>query len=79
MRRASIHGPEGIPMLREFENWEYFPVTPAPYHEKTRFQRFDETVNRYAARTSTVILAGAPWFWAALFLAYLAVSFGIIS
>ena len=28
---------------------------------------------------SNIILAGGPWFWVALFLAYLAVSFGIIS
>lgn len=66
-------------MWREFENWEYFPATPAPHQEKTRFQRFEETVNRYAARYVDIILAGAPWFWGALLLAYLAVSFGIIS
>jgi hypothetical protein len=79
MRRTLLHGPEDIPMLREYENWEYFPTAPAPHHEKTRFQRFDEAVNRYAARYVDIILAGAPWFWVALFLAYLAVSFGIIS
>jgi len=66
-------------MWREFENWEYFPATPAPHQEKTRFQRFDEAVNRYAARYVDIILAGGPWFWVALFLAYLAVSVGIVS
>jgi hypothetical protein len=66
-------------MLREFENWKYFPAAPAPYHQKTRFQRFDKVVNYYAARYVAVIVAGTPWFWVALFLAYLAVRFGIIS
>ncbi len=66
-------------MLRKFENWEYLPATPAPHHKKTRFQRFDEEINLYAARYVAVLLAGAPWFWVALCLAYLAVSFGIIS
>jgi hypothetical protein len=66
-------------MWRAFETWAYLPATPAPHHEKTRFQHFDEVVNRYAARYVAAILAGAPWFWVALLLAYLAVSFGIIS
>ena len=66
-------------MLRKFENWEYFPATPAPHYEKAKFQRFDEAVNRYAARYVEIIQAGGPWFWIALLLAYLAVSFGIIS
>jgi hypothetical protein len=66
-------------MLHKIENWEYFPAAPAPHDEKTRFQRFDEIVNRYATRCVDVILASAPWFWVALLLAYLTVSFGIIS
>jgi hypothetical protein len=66
-------------MLGKIEKWEYFPTAPALDHEKTGYQRFDEVVNRYAARCVDIILAGAPWFWVALFLAYLAVSFGIIS
>lgn len=79
MKRASSQSPEEIPMLRKFENWEYFPATPAPHYEKAKFQRFDEAVNRYAARYVEIIQAGGPWFWIALLLAYLAVSFGIIS
>ena len=33
-------------MLHKIENWEYFPTSPAPHYEKTKFQRFDELVNR---------------------------------
>jgi len=62
-----------------FHIWGHFPTTPALQREKTRFQSSDEAANYYAAQYVSVILAGAPWFWVALLLAYLAVSFGIIS
>ena len=65
-------------MLCEYGHWEYFPTAPALEHETTGYRRFETAVNRYAARCVDIIVAGAPGFWAALFLAYLAVSFGII-
>jgi hypothetical protein len=66
-------------MWREFDNWKDFPTVPVACHARPNTHWFDQTVNRYAERFLGVVMAGAPFFYVALFLAYLAVSFGIIS
>ena len=66
-------------MWREFDTGGAFPTIPVARHERPNTHWFVEMVNRYAERFLGVVMAGAPLFYVALFLAYLAVSFGIIS
>ena len=66
-------------MWRDFDDWEDFPVELAAGCRRSIAHPMVEAVNRYAERFLAVIMAGAPFFYVALLLAYLAVSFGIIS
>jgi hypothetical protein len=70
--------PGGQPDAAQLEIWENFPTTPATRQPRRHRHWLDEAVNHYAERLLGVIMACAPLFYAALFLAFLAVSFGII-
>jgi hypothetical protein len=66
-------------MQREIDNWEDFPALPVTGLARSNTHWFDQAANRCAERFVGVVMAGAPFFYVGLFLAYLAVSFGIIS
>ena len=64
--------------LHEFARWEEFPITPARRYTRRDDHPAIKAINRYAESVLEIIIAGAPVFYVVLFLAYLAVSFGII-
>jgi len=66
-------------MWREYANWEDFPTVSAAHYSRPRPHPLDEAVNRVAERVLGVVIAGGPFFYVALFLAFLAVRFGIVS
>ena len=71
-------------MWRDLSNWEdigweAFPTVRANTRPRHYTNRFEAVVNRYAERVLAIVMAGAPCFYVALFLAYLAVCLGIIS
>jgi hypothetical protein len=66
-------------MWREFENWEDFPTTPAARYSRPSSHPVIEAINRAAERFLGVLMVCVPFVYAAFFLAFLAVAFGIIS
>jgi hypothetical protein len=66
-------------MWREFDDWEDFLTVPTAPQPRRFSNRFEAGVNRCAERLVSAVMAAAPYFYAALVLAYLGVCLGIIS
>ena len=63
----------------EFVRWEEFPITPSRRYTRRGEHPAIEAINLYAERVLGIIVIASPVFYLTLFLAYLAVSFGVIS
>jgi hypothetical protein len=65
--------------LREFARWEEFPAGPSVRYTRTGAHPAIELINRHAENVLETIVVASPVSYVTLFLAYLAVTLGIIA
>jgi hypothetical protein len=69
---------EGETMWRDVAHFEEFPTLPSNHRVTPASRGWIEAINLYAGGFLEIIIAAAPAFYVTLFLAYLAVIFGVV-